>query len=78
MITTTGGWFLDLVVCVLQIHLTGSMVSFGIMLWRFFHDCAKKPAKPKLIQMVILALCVGWLYTIDILEYHLRQIIKKK
>ena len=78
MISTTGGWFIDFVVCVLQFHFIGSMVSFGIMLWRFFLVWDKRPAKPKFIQMVILALCVGWLYTIDILEYHLRQILKKK
>lgn len=78
MITTNGCWFLDFVVLVLQFHFTGSMVSFGIMLWRYFHIRTKRPAKPKFIQMVIFALCVGWIYTIDILEYHLRQIIKNK
>ena len=78
MIKTTGDWFLDFVVWVLQFHFTGSMVSFGIMLWRYFHVWTKIPARPKFIQMVIFALCVGWLYTIDILEYHLRQILKKK
>lgn len=65
-------WLLDFVVLAVKIHLLGSMVSFGIMLWRYCTVWKKRDLRPKVSQMFIFSLCVGWFYTIDIVEWWLK------
>lgn len=53
-------------------HFIGSMVSLGIMLLRFnrTEDYTLLQIYPRLI---ILCLCVGWLYTIDVFIFWMKK-----
>lgn len=57
---------------VLLAHFIGSMVSLGIMLLRFkrTEDYTPLQIYPRLI---VLCLCVGWLYTIDVVMFWMKK-----
>ena len=57
---------------VLLAHFIGSMVSLGIMLLRFkrTEDYTPLQIYPRL---TVLCLCVGWLYTIDVVMFWMKK-----
>lgn len=57
---------------VLLTHFIGSMVSLGIMLLRFkrTEDYTPLQIYPRLI---VLCLCIGWLYTIDVIMFWMNK-----
>lgn len=57
---------------VLLVHLIGSMVSLGIMLLRFKRTENYTPLQiyPRFI---VLCLCVGWIYTIDVVMFWVKK-----
>lgn len=61
---------------VLLAHFIGSMVSLGIMLLRFKRTDDYTPLQiyPRLI---VLCLCVGWLYTIDVVMFWIKKMRKR-
>ncbi len=57
---------------VLITHLVGSMVSFGIMLLRYWRN--KNYTHIGIcIRLLIIACIVGWLYTIDMICYWYKE-----
>lgn len=63
--------FIEFLKLTIAFHLVGSFVSLCIMLYRYFNPREHEAWKPKLHQVLLIALILGWIFTLHVIDYNL-------
>lgn len=65
--------FIEFLKLTVGCHLVGSFVSMCIMLYRYFTPREQDEWKPKLYQLGLIALVLGWIFTLHVIDYKLLE-----